>query len=155
MPQLRFFSDSTRKDKEVHFDDPQSEAAGEAAESALRPCGSQQVTWFLQEGLGARLLQHTLERRESGELWRAPDGWHQSAVLQVGSTHQAALRRGGAAGLGGRPSCFGDAKILGAGASREHRGIGHLAAGTPRARNRIGSHLKRAEIREFVAAVAA
>ena len=39
MPQLRFFSDSTRKDKEVHFDDPQSEAAGEAAESALRPCG--------------------------------------------------------------------------------------------------------------------
>ncbi|CAE7435915.1 RPS12 [Symbiodinium sp. CCMP2592] len=46
------FQPGTRPELQVHFDDPQSEVAGE-------------VTWFLQEGLGARLLQHKLARWEA------------------------------------------------------------------------------------------
>ncbi|CAE7038778.1 unnamed protein product [Symbiodinium natans] len=43
------FEPGVRPEVQVQFDDPQSEVAGE-------------VTWFLQEGLGARLLQQALER---------------------------------------------------------------------------------------------
>ncbi|CAE6926569.1 unnamed protein product, partial [Symbiodinium sp. CCMP2456] len=46
------FQPGTPPELQVQFDDPQSEVAGE-------------VTWFLQEGLGARLLQQTLERWEA------------------------------------------------------------------------------------------
>ncbi|CAE7755268.1 ANK1 [Symbiodinium necroappetens] len=48
------FQPGTAPELQVQFDDPQSEVAGEAV-----------VTWFLQEGLGARLLQQTLERWEA------------------------------------------------------------------------------------------